>query len=73
MAKYGIWVTKLSQTPISTSVKENFELASSSARVPSTKSQQHDNMNHFTLTQGGRSCGGAQGAPAEKFGLGQKF
>ena len=26
-----------------------------------------------TLFQGGRSCAGARGAPAEKFGLGRKF
>ena len=32
MAKYGIWVTKLSQTPTSTSATENFESVPSSAR-----------------------------------------
>ena len=29
--------------------------------------------NKFTLKQGGRSCAGARGASAEKFGLRQKF
>ena len=30
-------------------------------------------FNCYALSQGGRSCAGAKGAPAEKFGLGRKF
>ena len=32
-----------------------------------------DSPNSQAPTQGGRSCAGARGAPAEKFGLGRKF
>ena len=28
---------------------------------------------YASVNQGGRSCAGARGAPAEKFGLGRKF